>query len=249
MPADLIVANGDVVTMNPNRDVLAGGAVAVAGTRIVDVGATSALRQSHPEAAILDATDCVVTPGMINAHQHMGGGPLARSCIPDDLVPGTSIFFWSIPRHAAETADDEELAGLLSTVESVRNGITTMIEAGTMSYPDRLGNAMRTVGVRGTVGIWGWDVESGPLTGPYDEVLDRQRQTLDAFPPGEQVTAWVTLVGHSLASDELLVGAADLARARGVGMTMHMSPTSSDGEVYLKRHGRRPMVHLDQLGV
>src|SRR3546814_19669509 len=56
-------------------------------------------------------------------------------------------------------------------------------------------------------------------------------------------------LGHSLASDELLTGAADLARQRGANMTMHMSPTSSDPEVYLERHGRRPVVHLRHLGV
>ena len=60
---------------------------------------------------------------------------------------------------------------------------------------------------------------------------------------------WVTLVGHDLASDELLTGASDLARERGVGLTMHMSPTSSDPERYLERTGRRPLVHLDELGV
>src|SRR3546814_7035293 len=56
-------------------------------------------------------------------------------------------------------------------------------------------------------------------------------------------------LGHSLASDELLTGAADLFRSRGANMTMHMSPTSSDPEVYLERHGRRPVVHLRHLGV
>ncbi len=32
-------------------------------------------------------------------------------------------------------------------------------------------------------------------------------------------------------------------------MTMHLSPTSSDPEVYLGRFGERPIVHLDRLGV
>jgi len=99
------------------------------------------------------------------------------------------------------------------------------------------------------VGTWGWDVEAGPFAAPAAEVLDRQRHVLDAFPPGGTVSGWVTLVGHGLASDELLAGAAELARARGVGMTMHMSPTSSDPEVYRARTGRDPLVHLDALGV
>src|SRR5437660_416184 len=79
--------------------------------------------------------------------------------------------------------------------------------------------------------------------------VGRTSDVLRAYPSGGRVEGWVTLVGHSLASDELLAGAAELARRAGVGMTMHMSPTSSDPEVYLERTGRRPLVHLAHLGV
>jgi 5-methylthioadenosine/S-adenosylhomocysteine deaminase len=81
------------------------------------------------------------------------------------------------------------------------------------------------------------------------EVLDRQREVLRRWPAGSLVEGWVALVGHSLASDELLAGAAELARDAGVGLTMHMSPTASDPEAYLARTGRRPLAHLDNLGV
>jgi 5-methylthioadenosine/S-adenosylhomocysteine deaminase len=57
------------------------------------------------------------------------------------------------------------------------------------------------------------------------------------------------LVGHDLASDELLRGAAELARDRNAQMTMHISPTSNDPEAYVARTGVRPLVHLDRLGV
>jgi 5-methylthioadenosine/S-adenosylhomocysteine deaminase len=108
---------------------------------------------------------------------------------------------------------------------------------------------MMTAGVRGTIGTWGWDVEQGPFAAPADEVLDRQRAVCKAWPRGGRVEGWVTLVGHGLASDALLAGAADLARELSTGMTMHLSPTSSDPEVYLERFGERPVVHLDKLGV
>lgn len=245
---DLLIAGGDVVTMNPARDVLAGGAVAVAGGVIAAVGATSELRRRWPDVDVLDASGCVVTPGMINAHQHLGN-TLSRSCVPDDLVPGAAIFEWAVPLHAATGPEAEELSATVGALDCVRNGVTTVIEAGTVAYPDRIAAGMRSVGIRGTIGRWGWDIEHGPHTAPADETLDAQRQMLDAFPPGATVSAWVTLVGHSLASDELLAGAAELARSRGVGMTMHMSPTRSDPDVYLQRTGRRPVSHLDQLGV
>ena len=73
---------------------------------------------------------------------------------------------------------------------------------------------MTSVGIRGTIGTWGWDIEEGPFVGSAAEVIDRQRAVVEAFPAGGLVEGWVTLVGHDLASDQLLVGAADLADLR-----------------------------------
>jgi 5-methylthioadenosine/S-adenosylhomocysteine deaminase len=247
--AELLVAGGDVVTMNERREVLAGGAVAIGGNQVVAVGRTSELRAAYPDATVLDATDCVVTPGYVNAHEHLTGDPLARSCIPDLLPPGASIFEWSVPLHGAHTADDDELSALLACAEALHYGVTTLVEAGTVAHPERVGKAMTTAGIRGTVGTWGWDVDGVPFAAPPNEVLDRQRAVCDAWPRGGRVEGWVTLVGHNLASDELLAGAAELARDLGTGMTMHLSPTSSDPETYLEAFGERPVVHLDGLGV
>ena len=247
--ADLLVAGGEVVTMDPVRRVLSGGTVAVAGGVIVAVGRTGELRAAHPEAVVIDATGCVVTPGLVNAHQHLTGDPLVRCCIPDRLAPGASITEWAVPLHAAHSADDDELAATTTAIESLRYGVTTVVEAGTVAHPARVAAGMTRAGLRGTIGTWGWDVGDGPYAAPADEVLDRQREVLDAFPVGGLVEGWVTLVGHSFASDALLVGAAALARSRGIGMTLHLSPSSADPADYLARTGRRPVVHLESLGV
>ncbi len=245
----LVIRGGDVVTMNPDREVLVGGSVVVDGDVIIAVGSTSALSAAHPEADVVEATGCVVTPGLINAHQHLTGGPLLRSCIPDLLPPGASIFEWSVPVHSAHTPDDDEVSATVAAVECVRNGITTVVEAGTVAHVDRVAHGLSQVGIRATVGVWGWDIEEGPFTGTAAEVLDRQREVVGRYPSGGLIEGWVTLVGHNLASDDLLAGASELAREFGTGLTMHMSPTSSDPEQYLERTGRRPLVHLADLGV
>ena len=249
MSSSTIIAGGDVVTMDGHRQVLLGGSVVVADGLIAAVGSTADLRAAYPDADVIDATDCVVTPGMINAHQHLTGDPLVRSCIPDLLAPGASIFQWAVPIHAEHSGDDDELSATLCAVECAQNGVTTVVEAGTVAHPDRVAAAMSGVGIRGTIGTWGWDIEEGPFVGTVAEVLDRQRAVVEAFPSGGMVEGWVTLVGHDLASDELLAGAAELARTLGSGMTMHLSPTSSDPESYLARTGRRPVTHLHELGV
>ncbi len=248
--AVVIVAGGDVVTMSPRREVLVGGSVVIQGDRIVGVGSTSQLSADHPDATVVDARNCVVTPGMIDAHQHLTGDPLVRCCIPDLLPPGASIFEWSVPLHAAHLPADDEVAATLTAVEALSNGVTTVVEAGTVAHLDRVVAGLDATGIRATVGVWGWDIDDGPFTAPAPEVLARQRAVIERYPPaGGLVEGWVTLVGHDLASDELLAGAAELARGLGTGMTMHLSPTSSDPERYLDRMGRRPVEHLAALGV
>ncbi|MEV7012102.1 amidohydrolase family protein [Streptosporangium sp. NPDC051022] len=246
---DLLITGGDVVTMNARREVLLGGTVAITGDTIIAVGATGELRTRWPGVPELDATDCVVTPGLVNAHQHLTGDPLARACIPDDIHSDEAIFGWSVPLHQAHRAQDEELSALLACVESLRNGVTTVVEAGTVAHPHRVAAAMLGAGLRGTVGTWGWDAEGVPHGAPAAEVLDRLRAVVEDYPAGGLVEGKVTLVGHGLASDELLAGAADLARETGAGLTMHMSPGPADAEHYLAVTGRRPLLHLADLGV
>jgi 5-methylthioadenosine/S-adenosylhomocysteine deaminase len=244
-----IIAGGDVVTMNTRREVLVGGSVVIEGDTIGAVGPTGELAVDHPGADIVDASGCVVTPGLIDAHQHLTADPLIRCCIPNRIGSDESIFEWAVPVHAVLEPDDDEVSAALAAVEALTNGVTMVVEAGTVAHHDRVAGSLAAAGLRGTVGVWGWDVEDGPFAAPAGEVLDRQREVLDAYPPGGLVEGWVTLVGHDLASDELLAGAADLARSRDVSMTMHLSPTSSDVDAYLERSGCRPVVHLDALGV
>jgi 5-methylthioadenosine/S-adenosylhomocysteine deaminase len=247
--ADLIVAGGDIVTMNRERAVVVDGAVAIAGARILAVGRAADLRAAYPGAAVLDAAGCVVTPGLVDAHRHLTGDPLVRSCIPDLLPQDASIFEWVVPIHAAHDGADDELSATLAAVESLTNGTTTVVEAGTVAHPDRVAKALATVGIRGTIGTWGWDVGDGPYTAPAADVLARQEAVVAEHPPGGLVEGWVTLVGHALASDALLAGAAALAERLGTGLTFHLSPTAADPDAYLARTGRRPVTHLDALGV
>lgn len=244
-----IVRGGDVVTMDAARRVLRGGSVVVSGDRIVAVGSTTELAAAYPDATVVDASGCIVTPGLVNAHQHFTGDPMVRCCIPDDLTSDVAIFDWAVPVHGAHTSDDDRLSSTLTAIEAASNGVTTLVEAGTVGDADAVAAGMLDVGVRGTVGVWGWDVEDGPFAAPADEVLDRQRAVVEAHPAGGQVEGWVTLVGHGLASDELWAGAGELSRELGTGLTFHMSPASGDADHYLAHAGKRPLVHLDDLGV
>ena len=238
-----------MLTMDTARTMVRDGAVAVAGGRIVDVGAAADLAARWPGGAPARRAGRLVMPGLINAHQHLTGDRLARSTIPDTISSQEAIFDWAVPLHAAHTPADDELSATLALVDAVTNGITFTVEAGTVGHPERVLAAYDRVGVGGTLGSWGSDTDGLPFAGDVDAVLERQRRTLELTAGHARVRGWVTLVGHDLMSDGLVVAASELAASAGTGLTFHLSPNDADAAAYLARTGRRPVEHLDHLGV
>ena len=72
--ADILITNGVVITMDPDRRVLERGAVAIEGSRIVAVGDSDTLTRTHPAPRVIDATKKAVMPGLIDGHAHAGHG-------------------------------------------------------------------------------------------------------------------------------------------------------------------------------
>lgn len=70
--ADLLVHGGTVLTVDDSGTVLPDGAVAVRDGEIIAVGPADALRAAHPAAEEIDATGCLVLPGLVNTHTQIG---------------------------------------------------------------------------------------------------------------------------------------------------------------------------------
>ncbi len=248
MSSTVTIVQGSIVTVDPDRRIIHKGGVAVSASEIVAVDTLENLTQAYPDAPVQGHDSDLVLPGYINGHQHLTGDRLIQSSIPDNLAPGEAIFTWVVPVHAEHRPADDELSATLTLAESLRNGITSTFEAGTVAHPHSVAAAAQRVGARVTIGTWGWDVEDGPFAGTVDEVLDRQHEVLNSS-WGPLVTPWVSLVGHNLMSDDLITQASALAREHHTKITFHMSPSTDDTAAYLERTGRAPLVHLADLGV
>lgn len=72
--ADLLITGGFVVTMNPARETIEDGAVAITGNRIVAVGPGAQVAAAHPAATTVDARGKAILPGLIDGHSHAGHG-------------------------------------------------------------------------------------------------------------------------------------------------------------------------------
>ena len=152
---DLLIKGWYVVTMNETRDIISDGAVAIRGNTIVDVGKASDLEQRYTAAETIGGDRFVVTPGMINSHIHVTGEPLTRGYVPDDTPFEENVFMWLCPLYSVYTAEEERVSGQLASVEMLKSGTTTFLEAGTIRFLDEVVDGLTEVGMRGRVGNGG----------------------------------------------------------------------------------------------
>ena len=220
---------------------------------IVEVGKFSELETKFDAKETLGGDRFVLTPGMVNTHIHITGEPLTRGYVPDDTPFEENVFEWLCPLYSVYTAEEERLSAQLASVEMLKSGTTTFLEAGTIRFLDDVFEALEEVGIRGRLGRWIWDLPPEPdvYKQDTDESISLLQYQLDKYKniANGRLGAWSTLVGHTTCSDPLWKAARDLATEHETGMSFHMSPAKLDPDFFVSEFGHRPMVHLDELGV
>lgn len=165
--ADLIVAHGVVITVDPDRRVIDDGAVVIEADRIIDVGPSDDILARHQASEIIDATRKAILPGLIDAHAHAGHA-MIRTMGGDDL--GAWEKACEIAYTVASDKDFWFAEGQLVGVERLRFGVTTslsllgggdtIMRTDDPVYADAHCQAIEQVGTRSVVAI-------GPTRPPH----------------------------------------------------------------------------------
>jgi 5-methylthioadenosine/S-adenosylhomocysteine deaminase len=216
-------------------------ALAVKGNRLAEVGPSSELLSRYRAERVLDATDRIVLPGLVNAHTHASAN-LFRGYASD--VSGKSFFdrMWRI--EALLTDEDVYIGALAGCLEMIKNGITGF--ANHFSHMDQVARAVHETGIR---------------AGLSRTMLDREDASATSHEVEEGVRfaeRWATkcsriqpMLGPHAAytcSDELLERAAQEARRSGLTLHIHIAESSHEQEVMLRRTGTTTVQHLERLG-
>ncbi len=164
---DLRIDHGVVITLDGRRRVIADGSVAIAKDRIVAVGPTEALKQSHPARKTIDASRKAVIPGLIDAHAHAGHGLIKT------LGAGRSDLWYEACHVVYKTASPASFwhaEAQLAALERLRFGVTTgvsllgggdsVMRTDEPEYADAHFEGVRDVGTRSVVAI-------GPTRPPH----------------------------------------------------------------------------------
>lgn len=254
------IVGGHVATSDASRTEHPVGHVVVEGSRIVAVGA-GPLPPEHRDARRVDATGCLVTPGLVNTHHH-----LYQWATRGLAVDGT-LFAWLQTLYPVWAHLDEEITRTAATgalAWLARSGCTTSTDHHYV-FPraggDLLGatvDAARAVGLRFHPARGSMDLGASDGGLPPDHVVEDLDSALAAseaaiaahHDPSPDAMVQVALAPCSpfSVSADLLTGAAELARRHGVRLHTHLCETVDEADYCREHFGRTPVEHMDHLG-
>ncbi len=146
---DLLILGGTIITMG-GKGVIHDGAVVIEDDVVVDVGKSSEIKRKYPRYEKLNAVGRIVMPGLINTHQHAAMSLLRGYADDYPLKEWLENWVWPFERHM--TGYDIYVGALLTAVESIMGGTTTVNTMYHYIGDYNEARAFAEVGLRGIIG-------------------------------------------------------------------------------------------------
>ena len=262
MTADLVISNATLVaTVDADRRELPGGWVAITNGLISALGGSS---DAVPTATtVIDARDCLVTPGLINTHHHLFQN-LTRAYPPMTRAP---LFGWLRSLYPLWSAIDEEAvfsSAWVGLAELALGGCTTSSDhlylhprgtgdllAAEIAAAADLG--MRFHPTRGSMSLSEKDGGLPPdmVVQDDDEILSQSETAVHRFHDrshGAMVRIALAPCSPFSVTEQLMVRSAELAERLDVRLHTHFAENSEDDAFSLASFGCRPMEYLERTG-
>src|SRR5271156_7156465 len=252
----VIFADAWLITMNEQREVLEGASVCVDKDRIVAVSTRRDLERRFPTAEIVDCSGRIVMPGMVNTHTHLFQTLLKG--LGDDMVLKKWFTCMTGPSAVHLTAPDAHAAALHGCVESIRSGVTTVVDF--MYVHPQPGmitsvvDAFQMTGMRGFVcrgfisdGVQ-YGVPAALLEPPPVALADAKQQIRRYNQPGGRVQVGLAPNMIWAVDEEGYRLTRKLADEEHVLITTHVAETDFELETSAARYGMNDTEFLSDIG-
>jgi putative selenium metabolism protein SsnA len=241
------VFHGDPTVEREGPLVLDGGVIVEGG------GSALPIDRRLTGSAVIDASGCIVLPGFVIAHHHLYSA-LARgmpgpSEAPTSFLEVLERVWWRLDR--ALDGDLNELSGLLGTLESLRCGVTGVIDHHASPNAidgslDRIAAGVRRAGGRAVVCYEATDRHGDA---GFEAGLAENARMLAATKNDPLIRAMVG--GHApfTLSDEHLAMLAELARRHDAAVHIHVAEAADDQLDAQRRGAVNVTTRLAEAGV
>jgi cytosine/adenosine deaminase-related metal-dependent hydrolase len=260
MTETIVLSGCAVVTVDAAGTEYPDGHLVLTGGRIAAVGAGPA-PDGLPDARYIDTSGCLATPGLVNTHHHL------YQWLTRGLAADATLFDWLTELYPIWGGLDAEIV-----LDAARAGLARLAATGCSTTTDhhyvfpRDGgdvlaaeiDAAREVGLRfhPTRGSMDLGRRHGGLPPDHivediDEILAATEAAIDDHhdpAPGSMLQIGVAPCSPFSVTGELLTGAAELARRKGVRLHTHLAETADEDDFCRERFGRSPTQYLADLG-
>jgi 5-methylthioadenosine/S-adenosylhomocysteine deaminase len=244
---DIVIAGGTLLPMTTPASVVGEPLIGISRGKIRFVAQGAAGQVSALKAReVIDASGCLILPGLINAHTHLPM-TLFRGLADDlPLMGWLHDHIFPAERRFIDR-DSVHLCATLAIAEMIRSGTTTFCDG--YFYEDAVAEAALSAGIRGVVA-------QGFIDSPMPDRSSRLKQTGCAkrfLQRWRDRSPLVTpaLVCHSayLCSPDTLQTIKAETREAGVPFMLHLAETREEVQLIKDRYGKRPVFHLQELGL
>ena len=252
---DLLIRNAGVITMNAANDVIESAAIAIIGNMIVEIGSTNGLSEKYRAQEIIDATDCIAMPGMVDTHIHTAQQfersllkKLSRQQVWREPVWQTMLF----PFEASLTEDDMLLGAQFCYANLLKLGTTCFADAGG-PMPEMMALAAEQTGIRGAVARSTLDATHGvppEMTDTVHGVIDKGERLHKQWhgKANGRIRTWMGMRQMMVCSDDLLRAIKALADQLRVPIHIHLAEGPYEVDHAIIRAGKRPTEFLESIG-
>jgi 5-methylthioadenosine/S-adenosylhomocysteine deaminase len=240
---EITLVNGLILADPRSCKVVPHGKTVINGNRIAEVNSPHSGDETSGE--VLDCTNCIILPGLVNAHTHAAMSLLRG--LADDLPLNTWLNDYIFPSEGKHVSPDFVYLGTsLSAVEMALSGITTFADG--YFFMEKAAEATSVVGLRAIIAQGVLDVPVPDNQRP-EAWTERVQEFFSGFPSNDLVTPALFCHSPYLCSPETLVKAKQIAEAHNCLLFSHIAETRFEVEQIRSRYNRTPLDHIHALGI
>jgi len=235
---------GLLVTQDDQRHVHQHTSLAIKDGRIAALGPRQEMGHHWQGVQTLDLSDCLVLPGLINAHTHAAMTFLRG--LADDMPLMDWLTRRIFPVEAKLTPEIVRLGSLLGYAEMLRTGTTACMDM--YIFEDAVFEAARQAGLRCVGGEAVFDFPSAACSDPM-QALAATRELAERCRGEERLRVAVNPHSVYTTSPATLEACRDLAGELGLPLHIHLAETAEETRTCLEKNGKRPLAHCQSLGL
>ncbi|AIS57752.1 amidohydrolase [Vibrio coralliilyticus] len=240
---DLMITNGQVLTINADMDVIDNGVVVVKDDTIVAIGGQELQDQYHAKQTI-DADDGIVLPGFINAHNHLP--MIAFRGLGEEGI-SNRLFAYFFPLEGEKLS--RELiynATKLGTIDLAQSGVTTYADM--YYHMDEMAKATKEVGLRAVLGETVIKFPVVDAKEPYGGI-EYAEHFIDTYKNDPLITPAYAPHAVYTVSKEKLQQINQLSKQHDVPVLIHVAEFPNEQERIKEKHNAKsPVDYLAQIG-